>query len=293
MLAFPNIWEDGMYGTECGYFVPCYRVNDFFIDRDGNVDMEGAIVADNLERAKKKKSGKPKDLDRRKAEYPRTPSEALQRLNGNGFNGQEIDAQINRLTNNKAMQAQIRYGYIVSGEDKQPEFVIQPKHKARPIEDFPHNQLEDLTGCVAMIQQPFKDPHGKTPDGMYIVTFDAYYKEDSDSAESLWSTKVWKLDNPWDPSFFNLPVAWYAGRPKNYADNHRITMQLADMYNCKIQGEIAGGGQSMVTYAKGVRKLHRIANEPEMMHNKEISSKSAGNSYLMNMTTDRKKLAIT
>ncbi len=295
MLAFPNIWEDGMYNTECGYFVPCYRVNEFFKDADGNVDMKGAIIADDLERAKKKKSKRPKDLDRRKAEYPRTPAEALQRLNGNGFNLAELDAQIRRIESSKAIQAMIRHGKLIRGDDenKRPEFVIQPKDVAKPIEDFPHNQTDDLTGCVSVVERPFSEDPKQIPEGMYKLTFDAYYKEESEDVTSLWSVKIWKMDNQIDPSFANLPVAWYAGRPTRYEDNHEITMLLAEWYNAKIQGEISGGGQSMVTYAKQRRKLHMICNEPEMMHNKELASKSAGNSYLMNMPPNRKKLGMT
>lgn len=292
MLAFPNIWEDGMYGTQCGYFVPCYRANAWFMDGDGNVDMDAAIEADNIARANKKKSGKPKDLDDRKAEYPRNPAEALQRMTNNGFNIAEIDAQIKRIRNSPAIQGWMRYGKMIRTEDG-ADFKVMPKHEARPIEDFPHKQSDDLTGCVTMIERPFKDSKGLTPPNIYKITFDAYYKEDSDDLTSLYSIKVWKMDNIHDPSFSNLPVAWYAGRPVRYEDNHDILFMLADYFNATIQGEISGGGQAVVTYAKLYRRMHQLCHEPEMMHNKELASKSAGNSYLMNMSPNRKALGIT
>lgn len=291
MLQFFNIWEDGYQGTECGYFVPVYRADSWHMDKDGNVDLAGAIAADNEARRKKKKTGKPKDLDRRKAEYPRNPSEALQRLTGNGFNIAEIDAQIKRIQTNKNLQALVRHGDVLRGEDG-PEFVPKPKHLARPIEDYPHNQDSNLKGCVSMLERPFKDVKGKVPDGLYIITFDSYYKEESEDLTSLWSFKVWKLDNNFSTSFMGLPVAWYTGRPTRYEDNHDLMFLLSELYNAKIQGEISGGGQSVVTYAKTHKKLHMLCNEPEMAHNKELASKSAGNTFLMNMAGERKKLGI-
>jgi hypothetical protein len=292
MLAFQNIWEDGMYGTECGYFVPCYRANSSFMDADGNVDIAGAIKADEVERLKKKKSGKPKDLDGRKAEYPQTPAEALQRMSNNGFNIALIDDQIKKIRNTPGIQSMIRHGKMVRREAGL-EFDVQPKHIARPIETWPHRQSDDLTGCVSMIERPWMDAKGNIPPNMYKITFDPYAKEESEDLTSLWSIKVWKMDNIHNPSFANLPVAWYAGRPTRYEDNHDILFMLADYFNATIQGEIAGGGQSVVTYAKLHRRLHQLCHEPEMMHNKEIASKSAGVSYLMNMPTGRKALGIT
>lgn len=300
MLSFPDVYNEGSTSTECGYFVPCWRANSWFMDRDGNIDMKGALRADDLMREKKKRSRKPKDLDRRVAEYPRNSKEALQRLSGNGFNIVEIDAQIRRLESSRELAGMISYGKFVRNPDAPKtdahggvEFVPQPKHVARPIEDFPHNQGQDLTGCISIVERPYTTAQGRVPAGMYKITFDSYYKEDSQDQTSLWSFKVWKMDQNTDPKFGGLPVAWYAGRPTRYQDNLDIMFMAAEYYNCEMQGEISGGGQSVVTHAKTYKLLHRICHEPEMAHNKEIASKSAGNSYLMNMTGDRVKLGLT
>lgn len=295
MLGFDNIWDEGYEATECGYFVPCWRANAWFMDENGNVDMKGAIAADDIERAKKEKSKDPKDLDRRKAEYPRNPSEALQRLSGNGFNQGVIEAQIKRIRANRDLQSLVRYGYV------RPEatalngiaFDVKSKSVARPLDFYPHKKGDILKGCVSMLEKPYMDEHGKVPDDLYLITFDAYAKEQSEDVTSLWSFKVWKYDNSYSQTFINLPVAWYAGRPASYNDNLDIMFMVAKLYNAKIQGEIAGGGQSVVSYAKLHRKLKYLCHEPEMIHNKEIASKSAGNSYLMNMSGDRKALGIT
>lgn len=292
MLCFPNIWEDGVAGTECGYFVPCWRANAWFMDQEGNIDMTGALANDDIARAKKEKTGKPKDLDRRKAEYPRTPGEALQRLNGNGFNIGEIDAQIKRLML-PAMQSQLRYGRMIYSDNSSgAEFSVLPKLKAKPIEDYPHPQTGDLTGCVTILQQPIVDLKGNVPPEVYEISFDAYYKEEAEDLTSLFSIKVWKMENSIDPSYVDLPVAWYSGRPARLDLVYEQLFLLTKMYNAKIQGEISGGGQGVFNYAKTHRLLHFLHNEPEMLHNKDVASKSAGNSYLMNMNEDRKKLGL-
>lgn len=295
MLAFPNIWEEGLYGTECGYFVPCWRANEWYMDEDGNVDIEGAILSDDIARAKKKKTGKPKDLDRRKAEYPRTPAEALQRLNGNGFNVAECNAQIRKIQTDSAIQGMLRYGRMISSDNllnRGADFMILPKHIANPLEDYPHQQGDDLRGCVTIAQEPIRDQRGFVPDNVYRISIDSYYKEDAEDTTSLFSLKVWKTENAFDPSWVDLPVAWYCGRPMRLDEVYEQLFYLAKYYNAKIQGEIAGGGQGVVNYAKTHRLLEYVEHEPEMVHNKEIASKSAGNSYLMNMDGNRKKLGL-
>lgn len=292
MLAFPNIWEEGLAGTQCGYFVPCYRANAWFMDQSGNVDMDAAILNDDIARGKKAKTGKPKDLDRRKAEYPRNPAEALQRLSGNGFNIAEIDAQIKRVISNKAIHGSLRYGRMISStlDERGADFLILPKLTAKPIEIFPHTPKDDIRGCVTIWQEPIRDQNGHVPAGVYDISIDSFYNEDAEDKTSLFSCKVWKTENPFDPSWVDLPMAWYAGRPARLDEVYEQLFGLAKYYNAKIQGEIAGGGVGIVTYAKTYRLLQYLYNEPEMAHNKEIASKAAGNSFLMNMATDRKKL---
>lgn len=295
MLSFPNIWEEGIAGTECGYFVPCYRANAWFQDADGNVNIEAAVMNDDIARAKKKKSGKPKDLDRRKAEYPRTPAEALSRLNGNGFNIAEVDAQITRIRTNPAIHGMLKYGRMISSENVKNnavDFMVLPKFTAKPIEEFPHKDNDDLRGCVTIAMPPVRDQNGFVPDGVYEISFDSYYKEDSEDKTSLFSLKVWKVENTFDPSWVDLPVAWYVGRPTRLDEVYEQLFALCRYYNAKCQGEIAGGGQGVVAYAKTYRLLEWIHNEPEMTHNKELASKSAGTSYLMNMAVDRKRLGM-
>jgi hypothetical protein len=297
MLAFPNIWEGG---SECGYFVPSYRANLVYYDKDGNCDIPGAIKSDNLERTKKKKSKDPKSLDRRKAEYPQKPSEAFQRLSGNGFIQAEVDAQILRIQASQAIQGLLRYGSMIYSDSSDSlggvEFIIKSKEKAAPLEKFPHDSLNqdvDLSSCVTICERPFQDHTGKVPKGIYQIVFDAYYKDEAQDRTSLFSIYVLKLDNNIDPSFNRLPVAWYTGRPKKLSMCYDTLFKMANYYNCTVQGEISGGGMGVVNYASEKKILHLVEFEPEMLHNKEIATNQRNKSYLMNMNTDRKKLGMS
>jgi hypothetical protein len=292
MLAFPNIWETGA-DSEIGYFVPSFRANFVYTDKDGNTDLEASLLADNAERSKKLKSKDPKDLDRRKAEYPQKPSELFQRLHFNDFNVFEIDQQIKRIESSTKIQALLRHGYFITSDSTAAsngvEFIPDPT--ARPITQYPHQRGDDLTGCVTLCERPWKDQTGKTPAGMYKVVFDAFYKDDADDLTSLFDIRVFKVDNPFDQAYVGLPVAWFTGRPK-LARCHEILFHMCNYYNATAQGEIAGGGQSVIHYAKQKRLLHLLDFEPEMLHNKEVASNQRNRGYLMNMSVDRKKLGM-
>lgn len=300
MLEFPNIWENGAAGTDCGYFVPCFRANNAYIDEDGNVDSKGAITSDDEAREKKKKSKDPKALDDRKAEYPRTPSEALQRLTNNIFNIAEIDAQIRRIQSNRAIQSLIRYGDLVRNSESHDssngvEFIVKPQIEANPILKYPHKNSDDLNGCTTIFEKPYRDLNNKVPNGIYQIVFDPFYKEAADDKTSLFAIYVLKMNNKIDPSFNELPVASWIGRPSKLARCYENLFMLADYYNCNVQGEAAGGGQGVIDYAKAHKLLHKLCFEPEMLGPKEVNQSAAAKNraFLMNMSTDRKNQGLT
>lgn len=291
MIAFPNVWEEGSESDSCGYFVPCWRANMMMQDEDGNVDMVAAIQADDIERDKKKKSKDPKAIDRRKAEYPRNPAESFQRLTFNMFPIAEIDQQIKKLKHNTAVKALIRQGKLYRGE-KGVEFV--PDFEMRPVAEYPHKHDDDLSGCIVICERPFKDAGGSTPSEMYSLVIDPYYKEESQDLTSLFACYVIKHYNNYDPISEGLPVAWYIGRPQELRYAYEQAFMLADYYGgCKLQSEIAGGGQGIIDYARERQLLHRLESEPEMLHRKEYATPGKNMSIFMNMPTEKKRLGLT
>jgi len=285
MLAFNNIWEEGMEETVCGYFVPCTHANQDFMDGDGNVDVQGALEYDETERAKKKRLRDPKELDRRIAEFPRTPSEALQRISANIFPVAQAQACLRRLEKNQAMLASVMHGVLYQG-DKEVEF--RPTDSVRPIHQFPHKNDDDLTGCVSIFFQPQKDYLGRVNPEHYFVSVDPFYKEQAEDRTSLWSASVWKHKFKGDP-YGGIKMATFVGRPAQLSTAYRNTVLLSGLFGgCKIQSEIAGGGQGLYDYLKTKKLLHLAAFQPLLFSTKEVNSEK-NRSYFMNLSTDDKK----
>lgn len=291
MLAFNNIWEEGAEGTKCGYFVPATKANIKYMDEDGNVDLEGAMDFEKQQRAIKEKAKDVKELDRYKAEYPITPNEVFMRLGKNPFRIAELDKQIQRIERNPAIQSLIRHGELSRG-DKGVEFTVKTKHEARPIEEYPHNQRDSLEGCVSIVERPWLNQRQQTPGGIYQIVFDPFYKEESEDMTSLFAIQVWKLYNQFSSINENLPIAWATLRPGDLNRAYEILFMLADWYNANVQGEIAGGGQGVLDYAKRNKFLHKLDFELELTDTKEVTEKK-NRSYLMNMATEKKRMGLT
>jgi hypothetical protein len=295
MLAFPNIWEEGFEGTSCGYFVPVWRTKSTHMDSEGNVDVAAALASEIKIRKQKKKAKDPKVLDGHKAEYPFKPSEMFNRHTQNPFDVAEIDAQIRRIESQAAIQGMLRHGKLIRSEEFGVEFVPQKKDEAVPVEQYPHSHTDNLEGCITIVSRPYKDQKGKVPEGLYQITVDPYYKEESADLTSLFAVYVWKQYNQIDPVDEGLPVAWFVGRPQKLETAYKNLFMLSDYYNCTIQSEIAGGGQGIVDYAKMTKQLHKLEYEPDMLNNKEYASAASqkNRSLFMNMPTEKKRLGLT
>lgn len=293
MIEFPNIWEGAdLIDTACGYFCPAYRVDNSSIDADGNVDIELAISLAKKKRKQKKKSNDPLMYDQHIAEYPWNPQEALKRIANNPFLSAECNRQVRHIKNSPFIQSILRYGYMTL-KDGKPVFVVQTKDEARPIEDYPHKRSDDLKGCVTVVEQPYVDKDGKVPDGLYEVVFDMYAIEEAEDETSLAYIGVVKNYNNLTPVNEGVPVAWFRGRPQDLNDVYQCLVLLCRWYNAQAQGEIGGGGQGLVNYCRTTRELDLLEREPEMMHNKDYASQGRQGGYLMNMSTEKKKLGLT
>lgn len=293
MLAFPNVYEEGMESTSCGYFVPVYRVDRTFMDIDGNVDVKSAVDHQLNERLIKGKARDKKVLDDYTAEYPFFPQEAFKRLGKNPFWTDRVQRQIRRVESDLVIQSMIRHGYLIP-EDNGPKF-IESKDVV-PILQYPHTDKDDLTGCCTLYDMPFKDEMGMTPDGMYDLVFDPFYNDDAEDQTSLFHFWVFKNPNNIDSTWEDLPVFEYCARPDDLDTCYEQLFLACKLYNAKAQGEVAGGGKGVLDYAKRKQLMHYIHYRPEGMGiggDKEIETNQRNRSFLMNMTTEIKKLGIT
>lgn len=285
MLAFNNIWEKGQEDTICGYFVPCTHANSDYMDVDGNVDLVGALEFSERQRELKKKLKDPKELDRVIAEFPRNPSEALQRISANIFPVAEAQAQLRKIEKNADILSSIMHGVLFQGE-KGVEF--RPSSSVIPITQFPHKNDDDLTGCVTIYDSPERDVAGNVVDGKYICVVDPFYKEQAEDRTSLWSCQIVKQKTMGDP-YGDTIVAEYTARPHQLSIAYRNTVLLAKLYNTKIQSEIAGGGQGLYDYLRAEKLIHMAEFQPQLLNNKEQGTNMKNRSYFMNISTDEKK----
>lgn len=301
MLMFENDWEQGYEGTECGVFIPCYMANPSFMDSDGNVQRELALTYEDEIRATKRNSGDSKDFDLRIAEHPKVPTEALLRPNNNGFPKAEMLLQKNRILRSKELMGRIQHGMVRNIPGKGLDFCIEEGLK--PITKYPHKNEDDIRGCFTMIERPQKCKiivDGKeierTPEGVYYIVVDPYYKDQPKGDQehvSLGAIYVIKMRSMYFTNKVDLDVAWFVGRPGITTNFHEILFNIADFYNAKIQGEIGGGGQGIVDYARAHRKLDRLEFEPLYINEKEIEKISKNRSYLMDLQDDQKRLGLT
>lgn len=293
MLAFPNVWEEGMESTLCGYYVPCWRVNDLFIDEQGNCEIEGALTYELGERKKLEGAKDFKLLDMHQAEYNINPSEVFKRTVTNPFRSNAIKAHIQYVEKSAYIQGLIRYGYFEDHPLEGLIFKIQTKAKAQPVIKYPHEKGDNLEGCITVFESPYRDVDGNVPTGLYQVVFDPYYKEESKDVTSLFAVYVLKLYNDISPQNEGLPVANYVGRPEDLDTAYEAVFNLCRYYNCTAQGEISGGGMGVFDYATNHKLLHLLDFEPEMLHTKEISGNKKNRTYLMDIPTEKKRMGMT
>lgn len=293
MLAFPNTWEPGMEQSTCGYFVPIWRMKPSSMDEEGNMDHRSAIESEKKERKVRKKAKDPKILDRYKAEYPFTPKEMFKRLRHNIFNVDECDKQIRLIESQSFISGMIRHGVMTRGTEG-VIFNPKPLDVAKPIVDYPHSQKDDLSGCVSIVAEPFRDQKGHVPAGMYQIVVDPYYAEEAEDLTSLFSIQVWKQYNNIDSVDEGLKVAWFTGRRRNTTEIYQILFMLSDLYNAPIQSEIGGGGQGIIDYAKITKQLHKLNFEPDTLRKEYTTAAAMKNrSLFMNMPVEKKKMGLT
>lgn len=291
MLPFENNWEEGYEATECGVFIPCYMANSTFMDDLGNVDIEGAIIDDDLEREKKKKAKDTKALDRRMAEFPRTPTEALIRVNVNNFPIAEAKYQRQRVLRDLNIQGLIKHGQWI----KTTEGLIhqvQTRDVAKPVDYYPHRKEHDIQGCITIIQEPDKGVDGAIPENLYIINVDPFYDDEAEDVTSLAAVYVTKRGNNLTPTQ-SMDVAWFIGRPHALDTFYENTVRLAEYYNAKIQSEIAGGGKGLYDYCRRMKKLHLLEFATIEINNQEVKKEKSNRTFFMNMSAEDKILGLT
>ena len=282
-MEYDNTWDEGAFGTKCGYFIPIYENLDGFIDDDGNSTIKIAKKFEEQQRIKKKGSSDPKALDQYIAEHPFSPAEATLQVSANLFDVASLKEQYNRCKVHNLDSLGITGG-LHYGKDSKIKFKPDPNKKA--ILRFPHKKDEDNSGCVVIYESPYKNKEGHVPRNLYVVCHDPYGQSESADSTSLGSAYVIKRpNNVSQPD--DIIVASYVGRPSTTDEYNRNLFMLTEYYGAKIGFENDRG--EIIPYAKRYRKLHLLQEEFEMLDKRELQSKKVRRQYGMHMTEQRKR----
>ena len=298
-LSFNNIWDEDERGTECGFFVPSYMGKEGFFDHHGNSDVNGAIAFELREREKRKKSSKASKLSDYIMEEPFTPKEAFSRSKTNIFPSTELEEQLRRIKKDPHIKALTRTGLLV--RNKEGKVIFKDKlflsereleNYHTPITNFPMKKDDDPFGCVTIYEHPYRDPRtGLIPEGLYRAEHDPFAlpkdKANFSIRDSLGATYIYQKTNNFTSGAGDRLVASFVGRPPTTREYNIILFKLIEYFNAILQFENDRG--DVYTHAREMGKLHLLADEPEILWQKDLQGKKVGRKKGISINTSRKE----
>ena len=227
VLSFPNIWDDGQEGTECGFFVPSWsNMSDDFMDEDGNSFKERAVEELVKQRNTIREGGATQQsIDRFISERPLKPQEAILELGKNIFPRKLLMDQLTRIRTNKKLQ---NMKHIVDLEWDGNGGVKATEKKSGDITTYHLKRDDKPEGSVVIWEYPINDP----PFGLYIGGCDPYDHDES-FTNSLGSTFIFKRVKAGE-AWNDVIVAEYSGRPDTAEEYYENVRKLLTFYNARL-----------------------------------------------------------
>ena len=227
VLSFPNIWDDGQEGTECGFFVPSWsNMSENFMDKDGNSYKERSIEELIKQRNAVKDGGATQQsIDRFISERPLKPQEAVLELGKNIFPRKLLMDQLTRIRTNtklKNMKHIVDLAWDGNGGVKATE------KKSGDITTYHLKKDDKPEGSVVIWEYPINDP----PFGLYIGGCDPYDHDES-FTNSLGSTFIFKRVKAGE-AWNDVIVAEYSGRPATAEEYYENVRKLLMFYNARL-----------------------------------------------------------
>ncbi len=294
-LCFNNIWDEDARGEECGFFVPSYMGKEGFIDRHGNSNVKGAIAYEEREREIRRRAKSAKKLSDYIMEEPFCPKEAFSRGVSGIFPHKEIEEQLKRVQRDDTIKALARKGTLVRTAEgvKFNDYLFMDNKDQREfhpvITNVPLRKEDDPHGAFVMWSPPFrvkfpvgtdsltskKINTGEVPDNLYRIWHDPFAlpkkSEDVSSRDSLGVFYVYERTNNITPSGGDRVVAEFRGRPESTNAFNDIMFAAAEYYNAVIMYENDRG--DVFPYAREHKLIHRLADEPELLWQKNLQGK--------------------
>lgn len=255
--AINNVYDkEGQGRKNFTYFFPGYMNRADCYDKDGNSDVNKALLEILLDRYKVKyNSTDINAITKRIAEIPITPQEAILKTKDNIFPIAELTKRLNEIDNNPNFFDDVYIGELSFNKQGKVEFTPTSDF---PIRDFPTKDNK-VQGAIEIYEMP-QEVHGKIPNERYILSLDNYENDQAQSM-SLGSTFVLDL---WTDRI----VAEYTGRPMFVDDLNEICRKLCLFYNGKVMVE--NNKKNTFAYFSRMNSLHLMADTPEYLKNKQI-----------------------
>lgn len=281
--AVPNMWDEGMSNTFISFFTPAYRNIDF-VDKNGNSLEESAKKFYDEERKIAEKSTDQNAIIQQKAEHPYTPTEAILRTTSSVLPSAEAANWHNKMVSLGLHKIGVPGKLIPIDKG----ILFTPDYTLKPIDTFPHNMQDNLTGCVVQYYAPFKID-GQIPDDLYIIALDPYAFDQSSDGKSIGAAYVYIQPN-------NIPgaapgdrlVATYFARPEKTDDFNEVLFNLARYYNAKIGFENDRG--DTIGYAKRFKLLDWLAEEFELAFDADLPKSKVKRQFGMHIGSGKENL---
>lgn len=255
--AVNNVYDkEGQGRKNFTYFFPGYMNRADCYDKDGNSDVNKALLEILLDRYKVKyNSTDINAITKRIAEIPITPQEAILKTKDNIFPIAEITKRLNEIDNNPNFFDDVYIGELAFSKQGKIEFTPTTDI---PIRDFPTKDNK-VQGALEIYEMP-QEVHGKVPNERYILSLDNF---ENDTAQSMSLGSIFVLD-----LWTDRIVAEYTGRPMFVDDLNEICRKLCLFYNGKVMVE--NNKKNTFAYFSKMNSLHLMADTPEYLKNRQI-----------------------
>jgi hypothetical protein len=269
ILAYNNIYDEGMAGTSVSMFTPSYY-NVSLKDKDGNSYKEKQKELYDREREKAKKSPNPNVLIQLTAESPYSPSEAIMSVGVNMFLVSGLAEWSNLVTNNEKYRELGVPKKLSVNRSGEVEAIAD--WSLKPLRKYPHDKNGDISGSVVEYSTPYKID-GKIPDDLYFICHDPYASDDAEDVTSLGVAYVILNNNNVIPgNKGGKIVASWVGRPQTTDAYNEILFLLARRWNAKIAYENDRG--DVLSYAKRFKLIDWLIPEFELGWDEKIKVKN-------------------
>lgn len=216
-------------------------------------------------RAKALKSTTSNEIIKEKAYYPVLPSECFLTVSANDFPVEACKQHQSFLQHHGYKPRRIELYQDING-------IIKWKDTDKmPVTDFPVKSDTNKEGVIEMIEPPVSN----APWGLYVAGIDPYKVSESDYSDSLGSVYIFKrMTTDMTEPFQYMPVAWYAGRPKDIRDWHENVRMLLELYQAEAMCE--ANDETFIQYMIGLNKGHYLAKGQSSLREIAPTSKFKG-----------------